>query len=135
MLLMRQLSGIKKMWNGGMARATTTLSDIGRKIKVLIITHTFPTGFNKIGGIFLLNQLEELKQYCDIKVIFPHGYVPKIKFLNQYHRFSNIPKFEKVKGIEVYHPKYLMIPRIGFRLKLLNFYIPIESFFSYLSSL
>jgi teichuronic acid biosynthesis glycosyltransferase TuaC len=107
---------------------------MARKIKVLILTHSFPTEFNKIGGIFLLNQLKELKKYCDIRIIFPHGYVPKFKFLNPYYRFSKIPDFEKVEGIEVYHPKYFMVPRAFFRLIFLNIYLSMESFFSYLSS-
>ena len=108
---------------------------MAKKIKVLVVTHTFPTKHNPIGAIFLLNQLEHLKKFCDIKIVFPHGYVPRFKFLNPYHRYSQIPYFETVKGMEVYHPKYLMIPRAIFKLKLLNLYISIESFFSYFSSL
>ena len=105
-----------------------------KKIKILIITHTFPTEYNPVAAIFLLNQLVELKKYCNIKVIFPYAYVPKIKLLNPYYRFSTIPNKENIKGIEVYHPKYLMIPRMFFKLRLLNFYLSIESFFSYIAS-
>ena len=107
---------------------------MARKLRVLILTHTFPTKHHPIASIFLLNQLDELKKFCELKVIFPHAYVPKIKALNPYYRFSEIPAEEKVNGIKVYHPKYLMIPRAVFRLRLLNFYLPIESFFSYISS-
>ena len=104
------------------------------KIKLLVITHTFPTKYNPIAAIFLLNQLEVLKKYCDIKVIFPYAYVPKIRFLNPYYRFSQIPSQEKIKGISVYHPKYFMIPRILFNIKFLHIYLFIESFFSYIAS-
>ena len=107
---------------------------MGKKIKLLIITHTFPTKYNPIAAIFLLNQLTALKKYCEIKVIFPYAYVPKIKIFNPYYRFSKIPPKEKVKGIPVYHPKYFMIPRILFKLRFLNFYLVVESFFSYLAS-
>ncbi len=107
---------------------------VQRKIKVLTITHSFPTKYNPIAAIFILNQLVELKKYCDIKVIFPHGYVPSIKFFNPYYRFSKIPNQEEVEGITVFHPKYFMIPRIIFGLRFLNIYASIESVFSYLSS-
>jgi len=109
-------------------------NSMNKKIKLLIITHTFPTKYNPVAATFLLNQLVELKKYCDIKIIFPHAYVPKIKILNPYYRFSDVTSFEKIKGLNVYHPKYLMIPRILFKLKLLHLYIVIESFFSYFAS-
>ncbi|MBI2208870.1 glycosyltransferase [Candidatus Woesearchaeota archaeon] len=105
-----------------------------KKIKVLILTRSFPTKQNPVAAIWLLNQLEELKEYCDLKVIFPYAYVPKIVFLNPYHRFSDVPEKESIKGIEVYHPKYFMIPRVGFKLKLLHWYLAIESFLSYFAS-
>lgn len=104
------------------------------KIKLLVITHSFPTKNNPVAAIFLLNQLKELKKYCEIKVIFPYAYVPKIRIFNPYYRFSKVPSKERVGGIEVYHPKYIMIPRMLFKLKLLHFYLAIESFFSYLAS-
>lgn len=105
-----------------------------KKIKLLIMTHTFPTKYNPIAAVFLLNQLKELKKYCDIRIIFPYGYVPQIKIFNPYYRFSKIPSEEKVEGIAVYHPKYLMIPRMMFGTRFLNLYLSIESIFSYLSS-
>src|SRR3989344_1282048 len=107
---------------------------MARKLRVLVLTHTFPTKHNPIASIFLLNQLDELKKFCDITVIYPHAYVPKTKLFNPYHRFSDVPNIEKVNGIAVYHPKYLMIPRIGFGTRFLNIYLSIESVFSYLSS-
>jgi len=104
---------------------------VQRKIKVLVITYSFPTKYNPIAAIFILNQMLELKKYCDIKVLFPHAYVPKIKFFNPYRRFSEIKEKETVRGIEVYHPKYFMFPRIAFVPKLLNIFLVIEAFFSY----
>jgi len=104
---------------------------VQRKIKVLIITHTFPTKYNPIAAIFLLNQLKELKKYCELKVLFPHAYVPRIRFLNPYYRFSKIKNKEIVEGIEVYHPKYFMFPRVLFLRKFLNLFLVFESFLSY----
>lgn len=104
------------------------------KTKILVLTHSFPTKHNPIAGIFILNQLEQLKKFCDIKVIYPYPYVPRIRIFNPYRRFSEVPFKETVSGIEVCHPKYFMIPRALLRTKLLHFYLAVESFFSYLSS-
>jgi glycosyltransferase involved in cell wall biosynthesis len=105
-----------------------------RKIKVLVITPTFPTRYNPVAAIWLFNQLKELKKHCDVKVIFRYPYVPKIKFLNPYYRFSAVKKKESFKGIEVYHPKYFMFPRILFVPRFLNFFLTIEGFISYFTS-
>ena len=107
---------------------------VQRKIKVLIITYSFPTKYNPSAAIFILNQLQELKKYCDIKVIFPYPYVPRIRLFNPYHRFSGIKDKENVGGIEVYHPKYFMFPRLPFIKKFLNFFLVFESFFSHPTS-
>src|SRR3989338_4771458 len=104
-----------------------------KKIKVLIVTHTFPTKCNPVAAIFLLNQLVELKRYCSIKVIFPYPHTPKFDVLNPYHKFSGVLALENINGIEVFHPKYFMFPRIlGSRF--LSFFLFIENFFSYLNS-
>lgn len=105
-----------------------------KKIKVLAITHSFPTRYNPIAAIFLLNQLEALKKYCDIKVIFPYLYSPRLKLFNPYYKYSKVPEKEVIKGIPIYHPKYPMFPRIPIVSKFLNFFLILEGFLSYLSS-
>ena len=110
------------------------MTEMKRKIKLLIITHTFPTKHNPVAAIFLLDQLEELKKNCEIRIVFPYAYVPRIGIFNPYFRFSDVPKEETVKRMKVYHSKYFMFPRGIFRMKFLNFFLFVESFFSYLSS-
>jgi L-malate glycosyltransferase len=104
---------------------------VQRKIKVLVVTHSFPTKYHPIAAIFILNQIMELKPHCDVKVLFPHAYVPKTRLLSRYSKFSQIGDKEHIKGVEVYHPKYFMFPRILFVPKFLSFFLSIESFFSY----
>jgi len=107
---------------------------MSKKIKILILTHMFPTKFNPIAGIFLLNQLKALQKFCDIRVVFPHAYVPKIKIFNPYYKFSKVPAYEKIGKIPVHHPKYFMVPRFLFKVRFLQFYLFIESYFSYFAS-
>lgn len=110
------------------------MTEMKRKIKLLVITHTFPTKHNPVAAIFLLNQLEELKKHCEIRIIFPYAYVPRIRLFNPYFRFSDVPQQEIVKGMKVYHPKYFMVPRVSSNSLFLNLFLFAESFFSYLAS-
>src|SRR3989344_113997 len=110
------------------------MTEMKRKVKLMIITHTFPTKHKPVAAVFLLNQLKELKKHCDIRVIFPYAYVPRIKILNPYFRFSDVPGQEIVEGMKIYHPKYFMIPRFSSNSTLLNLFLFVESFFSYLAS-
>ena len=103
---------------------------VQKKIRVLVITHAFPTKYNPTAATFIINQLQDLKKYCDIKVIVPFAYVPKTKLLNPYHRFSNMGGKGKIKGIEVNYPKFFMIPRIFIMSKILNFLLVLEGFFA-----
>ncbi len=105
-----------------------------RKIRLLVITHSYPTKYNPIATTFISNQVEGLKKYCQIKVLFPYLYSPKIRLFNPYYKYSRMPEIEKVNNIAVYHPKYFMFPRILFVPKFLNFFLFIESMFSYLAS-
>lgn len=105
-----------------------------KKIKILVITFSFPTKFNRPAAVFIVNQLEYLKKDCDIKVVSPYPYVPTAKFLNPYHKFSEIPFKEKIDGIEVYRPKYFMIPRNKLTFKFINFILLSEIFFSFMKS-
>ncbi len=49
---------------------------------------------------------------CEIKVVAPVPYFPAIE-INWRWRFSQVVRLEIRDGIEVYHPRYYMIPKIG----------------------
>ncbi len=104
------------------------------KIRLLIITSSLPTRFNPLAAPWLVNQLRELKKYCEVKVLFPYPYVPKIKFLNPYYKFSTIKEKDKMEDIEIYRPKYFMFPRVLFVPRFLNFFLSVEAFISFFAS-
>ena len=107
---------------------------MSKRIKLLAITHSYPTKVNPTAGIFIKNQYDYIKEQCDIKIIFPFPYVPKFKLFNPYQKFSAVPFKEDIGGIEVYHPKYLFFPRIGILSRFINIFLFFESIFSYISS-
>ncbi len=83
-------------------------------MRILVISHMYPSSLNRISGIFVHEQIKELrKQGCETKVISP---VPWTPFpLNQMRRkwkaYSEIPKRMNLEGVEVYYPRYLEFPK------------------------
>ncbi len=86
-------------------------------MNVLVYTNLFPNSILPNHGIFTLKRMGSFNQLkdCQIKVIAPVPYCPSLPFLGKWHPFpfSRIKKFEIIEGIEVYHPRYLLIPKIS----------------------
>ena len=86
-------------------------------MKLLTITTLFPYDNNPKHGIFVETRLRHLqKQYpnVEIKVIAPIPYFPfSNKMFGHYAEFNKAPMVEERYGMQVYHPRYLVIPKIG----------------------
>lgn len=83
-------------------------------MNILIISHMYPRGRNDISGIFVHYQVKELiKQGCDVKIISPLPYVPNKlpAFINKWRKYTDIPRVIKYDGIEVYCPRYFILPK------------------------
>jgi len=63
---------------------------------------------------------------CEIKVIAPVPYCPPWRFLGKRYQQSQIKKFEVMDGIEVYHPRFPLIPKLS---------MPVHGLSLFLSSL
>lgn len=83
-------------------------------MKVLIISHMYPSTFNSMAGIFVHQQVKTLKEKgIEVKVISP---VPLAPFpLNliskKWARYREIPYKTNIEGIDVYYPRYLELPK------------------------
>ena len=85
-------------------------------MKVLIISHMYPSTANQVAGIFVAEQVKELvRQGCEVKVISPVAWTPfPIKYLSKkWKSYSEIPLSEEREGVKVYYPRYLSFPRAG----------------------
>jgi len=86
-------------------------------MKVLVISHMYPSTFNEIGGMFVHQQVKELqRQGCEVKVISPVPCAPfPTKHLSKrWKRYSDIPLKMIWEGIEVHYPRYLAFPKALF---------------------
>lgn len=83
-------------------------------MKVLIISHLYPSERNPSYGVFVHEQVKELKkQGCEVTVISPVKYSPfPLNLISKkWKKFSEIPLKEVIDGITVYHPRYPSLPK------------------------
>ncbi len=84
---------------------------MNRRLKVLALSYLFPNRMRREYGIFVLNRLKALGKHVDIKVINPLPWFPFQGRFERYHGYSDIPLCDKLEGVEVYHPRFLTIPK------------------------
>jgi teichuronic acid biosynthesis glycosyltransferase TuaC len=87
-----------------------------KKLKLLLITNLFPTSTDPVRGVFVYQLVQELKSLCDITVVCPLPWFPRLRllcFLKKWYSFSLVPKEYNIDGVQVYSPKYLIIPRLS----------------------
>ena len=86
-------------------------------MRILTISSLYPNNKDPKHGIFVETRLRHLvKDFPEIKptVIAPVPWFPfSSKKFGEYAKYAGVVKQETRNGIEVHHPKYLVIPKIG----------------------
>ena len=85
-------------------------------MKLLVITNLFPNARQPGRGLFNLQQCQELARLCELTVVAPVPWFPKaraLRRLRKWSAFAEVPLREVVDGIEVAHPRYLVVPWVG----------------------
>jgi len=88
-------------------------------LRILLFSSLFPSSQRPIHGIFVETRLRELLKTGQVyaKVIAP---VPWFPFTGQcfgeYGTFAKTPEFEHCNDLDVYHPRYFLLPKIGMNL-------------------
>ena len=78
-----------------------------KKIRVLMISTSYPNPLNLNAGIFIHNLVKALvKHNCEIKVFCP---IP-LSFLWKYNECKSIPDTMKYEGIQIHFVRYRRIP-------------------------
>lgn len=83
-------------------------------MKVLVVSHMYPSIFNEVDGIFVHEQVKALvKKGIEIKVVKPVPWTPfPINYLNpKWKAYSTIPLHSIWDEIEVHYPRYLTFPK------------------------
>ena len=81
-------------------------------MNVLVFTSLYPNNVWPQHGVFVKERMTAFAQIegCNVKVVAPVPYSPPIK-MGHRSRFSQIMQREVIEGLEVYHPRYFMVPK------------------------
>ncbi len=94
-------------------------------IKVLTYTTLYPNSIQEHHGIFVENRLRHLvaSGQVDARVIAPVPWFPvHSQAFGRYVDFARVPRKETRNGIDVLHPRYPVVPKIGMTLAPLLLY-------------
>ena len=89
---------------------------MSRPIKTLLFSTLFPSTARPVHGIFVETRLRELlkTRAVETKVVAPVPWFPfKGDRFGDYGKFAATPRREERHGVEVFHPRYFLPPRIG----------------------
>lgn len=80
-----------------------------KNIKVLILSHLFPSAQNQMAGIFVYQQVKALQKLgVDPIIIAPKPYIPFfLMFMSHLRKYSIIQSEHEYDGIQIYSPKYI----------------------------
>ena len=85
-------------------------------MKTLLFSTLFPNNAQPNFGIFVENRLQQLQRSgkVDTKVIAPVPWFPlKHQYFGKYAQYANVLRHELRDKTDIYHPRYLVLPKIG----------------------
>lgn len=85
-------------------------------LRILLFSTLFPSSVRPIHGIFVETRLRELIKtgQVEAKVIAPVPWFPwSGGHFGEYGLFAATPRFEQRNGLDVFHPRYLLPPKVG----------------------
>jgi teichuronic acid biosynthesis glycosyltransferase TuaC len=88
-------------------------------LKILTFTTLYPDTTRSRHGIFVESRLRQLVLHSGVeaKVVAPVPWFPwKTPMFGNYAAYARVPRQEFYHGIEVYHPRYPLLPKIGMSL-------------------
>ncbi len=89
---------------------------MNKKIRTLLFSTLFPSSARPIHGIFVESRLVHLLKSgrVETKVVAPVPWFPfKSERFGSYAQMAQTPHHEHRNGLEVYHPRYLLPPKVG----------------------
>ena len=83
-------------------------------MRILVFTSLYPNNIWPSHGVFIKERMTQVAKFkkCMVKVIAPVPYYPRIGW-GRRQLFSLVNRYEKIEGVDVYHPRYFITPKIG----------------------
>ena len=85
-------------------------------MKILSFTTLYPNAAQPIHGVFVENRLRQLAAtgVAEVRVVAPVPWFPiSASWAGSYAKYAKVPAREQRHGLEVVHPRYPVIPKIG----------------------
>ena len=95
-------------------------------MNILTYTSIFPNHLHPNSAVFVKNRILAVKKVfndVDVKVVAPVPFFPPLKICEKWYKFSQIKKYEVVDGLDTFHPRYLVTPKIGMSFYGLNMFL------------
>ena len=89
---------------------------MSRRIRTLLFSTLYPSSVTPVHGIFVETRLRELLKSgaVETKVVAPVPWVPAASPRKWHHAcWAAVPRRETRNGIDVLHPRYLLLPKVG----------------------
>jgi teichuronic acid biosynthesis glycosyltransferase TuaC len=89
---------------------------MSKPLRILLFSSLYPSEARPIHGIFVETRLLELLKTGQVqaKVVAPVPWFPmRGQRFGEYGRFAATPRLEQRNGVEVHHPRFLVLPGIG----------------------
>ncbi len=81
-----------------------------KRLKVLVLSRNYPNDMLPHLGLWTEGFVRAISQHCDVRVIAPVPYCPPLPSRINYTRFRRITHQQRVNGIEVLRPRFLVGP-------------------------
>lgn len=85
-------------------------------LRVLVFSTLYPNAAQPNHGVFVENRLLQTLALGGLQatVIAPVPYFPSASpVFGRYAAYARVPRFEIRNGLEVWHPRYLVVPKVG----------------------
>jgi teichuronic acid biosynthesis glycosyltransferase TuaC len=87
----------------------------GLPLRVLTVSSVFPNAVQPVFGTFVLERVRAMARMAEVRVAAPVAWFPDWFRPAPYRwrRHAGIPHVTELAGVRVFHPRRLVIPRIG----------------------
>lgn len=95
------------------SEGSSTAEQKSPKLKLLLFSTLFPNSIQPLQGSFILERMRHLIPFASMTAVAPIPYFPRIKVSKRWFKFSSVPRVERFGGFETYHPRYVVLPKLG----------------------
>ena len=98
-------------------------------VKVLVFTSLYPNNIWPNHGVFIRERMTRCAQLsnCELEVVAPIPYCPPLKISRRWVYSQVVPQ-ENIHGVPVYHPRYLLVPKVGMLLHGMTMFMSLVPF-------